>query len=289
MHFSDTTQSFTLIGERSTQGINDRYARCGANVMVRKFDESVVPSGSWTEIWIGFRWRISSSINWATSSQGGTVINPMTEYIVNEFGLCNTNGPVWGQSASISDFSQQHSVGFIVSDHGSSGTAYWELRQSSSYVMASAGGYTKYRRAGVESDYNTGTLPIRQMSLFTNTAFFTASYRSLMVMRCYLDGVGSTPDGMRFSYIYPSTYAGVVTPAASIDFSSSVVLADIMGASNWTNATVSASAFNYTNYDAAIVVPVSQSTYGYFNGIFFSWKRLFDNLEISDIVIRKIP
>jgi hypothetical protein len=280
MGFFENTSSFTTVSQRIVSGITDTYVRCGTNVMVRKFDPAVIAPGSWNELWIGFRWRISSSYAYHTSS----VFDPFEENSTFECGLCNTDGVVYGQSGSLNAPINGHNVGFFKSDHASSGTTYWELHNSQSkYALASAGGCITHR---VSSSLVQQTLTTRLFGIFMNTAYFTSSYRSLFVMRAFnnLSTTAPVTNSLQFSFIYPD----INNSSSYLDISSSAILADVMGATNWVTSSVSASNYGYLNSTEAAVVAVSQSVNGYFNGIYFSWRRLYDNMEISDVVVRKI-
>lgn len=283
MSFFETTSSFTTVAQRVVNTIQDNYVRCGMNVMVRKFDPAVVTSSLWNELWIGLRWRISSSYAYQSQSFLGTAIDPFGEFSTFEFGLCNTTGSVHGQHGQI-DASHQHSIGYRKCAQSGVGTTYWELSTSGSgpYTMATGGGRIIHRVTGSLKEYNNVAATNRHVRLFVNTAYFTASYRSAFVLRIFTSSVDRNL--CRASVIYPDDTNAT---AMRTDFSSSAMLADIMGAGTWNQATASAATYGYINSELAEDVPISQSINGYFDGMYFSWRRLYDNLEISDIVIRK--
>lgn len=287
MNFTEQTASFSTVAKRVVSGITDKYVRCGSNVMVRKFDPVVVPTGSYQELWLGFRWRISSSYNFLSGNFQNNPIDPFGEYSTMEFGLCKTAGTVWGQSGSFNaSTSLQHTVGYRKTDNGSSGTSYWILSGSSNpFVMASGGGLIAQRIGGALGYFQTNFIGNRIINLFVNTNYFTASYRSVFIMRFRM-GTGSFKSEAMFpSFIYPD-YSN--NTAISTDFTSSALLADLMEASSWASASSVATKFGYTSVDFPDAVPISQSINGFFDGIFFSWRRLFDNMEISDVVVRTI-
>lgn len=282
MGFTETTQSFTTVAQRTVSGIRDTYIRCGMNAIVRKFDPAVISPGSWSEIWVGVRWRVSSSVVYHTSSLFGSPVDPFSDYSTFELGLCTTSGSIFGQSGSNGIVGAQHSLGFLKSDNGSSGTTFWEMHSSQSFTMLTGGGFVTHRTTGSVELLMTDQLSARQIGLFMNTSYFTASYRSAFIMRFFTGSLGHQT--MRVSYIYPNI--GNST-AIRTDISASA-LADIMSAPNWATASIIASTLGYTNLDGSTTVAVSQSNHGYFDGVYLSWKRLYDNLEISDIAIRKV-
>jgi hypothetical protein len=252
--------------------------------MVRKIDTSQFDMSSWNELWIGFRWRISSSYDYVTHSVAGTPIDPFGSYSDFEFGLCRTDGLVYGQSGSSIDLSNQHTFGMRKSDTGASGTTYWEMRTSGStpYTMVTGGGYMIQRATG--SSVTAGLLSHgRWMTTFINTSYFTASYRSAFVLRIMTSSLN--PNRLDVSYCFPN-YTNAV--AMQTDFSSSAMLADFMVAPTWADLTVSASLRGYNVVNPVMPMTISQSLFGYFDGIFFTWRRLYDNLEISDVVVRRI-
>lgn len=283
MQFADNTSSYTIIDKR-TDGQTDNYARLGQSIMVRKFDPAVVQPGNWTELWIGVRWHVSSSTYWMTSSFEGNPIDPLTEYSTFEIGLCNTAGPVWGQGGMI-DASNQNTVGFRKSDFGLSGTTWWEMRTTGSgnnqQTLATGGGYTAQRITGSLLVYDVR----RDFAISMNTGFYAGNNRSICIFR-FFSPSGSVNDYLYMNILYPDKDK----VKGYNDISSSTILADIMNSPSWAAAVTTASAIGYTTIipPRPSMIPISQSRWGYLDGMFISWKRLYDSLDISDVVLKVI-
>ena len=92
------TNSRTTIRTRTSD--LDKTFSGGQCLMVREFDESVVATGSWTELWLGFRWNIRMDIPMSYSYAGAAAPSSYVWSNGNErfiFGLCDTSGFVYGE------------------------------------------------------------------------------------------------------------------------------------------------------------------------------------------------
>lgn len=280
MSFFETTSSFAETDLRIVSNVRDTYVRLGTCVLTRQFDPNTIVTGSWNELWLGFRLRLSSSYDYISQSAAGTAINPIVGDSDFEFGFCKTAGSIYGES-SASNLSLQHTFGLHKGDLGGNNT-FWQLTTSGSgpYTMATCGVYASHRRSG--SVTTSGNLPAsKAFRTFVNTSYFSASYRSIIVLKITTGSAG--PDSFQMSVLYPNSSN---SSSISTDISQSV-LADIMGASTWAKATSTGSLYGYISADDGTNFTISQSSNGYFDGIYFSWRRLYDNIEISDVVVRK--
>lgn len=265
--------SFSTVNQRVVSGTPDKYVRCGSNIMVRQFNPALVPLGSWNELWLGVRWRISSSYGFFSTNS----YDPFSSATTFEMGICNTTGSVFGQYGYTASLNQ-HSLGYFrAAQSGEADTDGWATTTSSSfYTMASGGGATYYRVSGSASLLkDEGSSAV---NLFINTAFFTASYSSIFVIRYQRVGTSS----INVSYLHPNVNN---SSSISTNFTSSTIMASIMEASSWNNAVAILAPFGYLSTTGSNYA-VSESIHGNFNGAYLSWRMLYDNLELNDIVVR---
>ena len=268
-----------IIQQRNTGSITDKYLRLGQNIMMRKFDQNLVPTGSWYELWLGFRWRLDLVHTWSGSVSSSLLMTngnttpanpsvPFNEKAPFSIGICNTSGEVWG-GTSIQNFSSiSHSFG-ISPCLGNS--LFGGLNLTGSTVQFGSPFKLTSVIAGNISSSNASST-----EQFTIPC--TPDQRNLYVIRFI---TGSSPGTWNAHIIHPGINSN------PDDIIRQEKVADFFTASNWNHLTSSLGS-KYTVFSSFTDVSSDQATHGYFDGIYLTWVPYYDCLEISDIIVRTI-
>ena len=265
----NTSASF-LISNRTVNGISDNYVNCGQVVMTRQFNQTTWPTGSWHDIWIGFRFRAdffpvthSSTIDYDNGSFS--------------FGICKTNQPVFGQSSSNNPPS--HYMGPLMFRRDL-GEGYMSSVQYATSNSISSSALT-YDLTFQHVSGSSIAFPIGAGYSVPITAFSGQNVvRNLMIARIYT-GSNATTWSLFMLYSKPLGF--------SVDISSSVYLPTIMGQSSWTAATASAFSLFPGCFDTksfSNIIYSNQSVDGYFDGIYYTWDKYYTNIQVSDVVLK---
>jgi hypothetical protein len=240
--------------------------------MVRKFDPTLVTSGSWKELWIGFKWRINWGYTW------DTIVNPILNSGRFMFGVCDTTGYVYGQSGSFVESNTQlkHYAGF---EYGISRVMDWSLGHSGSYY------YMYIHNTPIL--VATGSMKLGEVSTDNTRVVISANsltepIDSLCIFRIYTGSAGTTGvNSWNMSVVSP------LTNSMHYNYPNSW-LAEMLKQPSW-NALTGSLPASYSYYTpAGTSLPINQVVNGYFDGIFMAWNRRFDLLTISDVVVRAI-
>jgi hypothetical protein len=263
-----------IIQEEINSGSLNRYLQMGDSCMVRKFDPTLITSGSWKELWLGFKWRINLGYVW------DTVVDPINDSGRLMFGVCDTTGYVYGQSGSFvgSNTQLKHYVGF---EYGISRAMDWSIGHSGSY-------YYMY----IHSQpilWATGSRILGPLSTANTTVVISANsltepIDSLCIFRIYTGSIGTdgvnkwnmsvmAPLTSSMYYNYPNSWLG-----------------ELLKQPSWNQLTASlpVSYSVYTPLVSTNNLPINQSVNGYFDGIFMAWNSRYNLLTVSDVAVRAI-
>ena len=202
-----------------------------------------------------------------------------------EYGLCNTTGSVYGQSGSV-DTSDQFAIGISTGDWSFSAGLNWQLYDDVDNNRTAIGrNITSLIRRTGSFDYNyPGTS--YELSTFCNSYIDTSSYRTTNIVRFFtgsnLGDATANPERMSMTMLWVDA---ATTPTYN-DVSASSQLASLLTASTWSELVTAANTLGYsenylTSFDSHSVVPS-------IDGVYFSWYRMFDNLDLSDVVLRRV-
>ena len=268
------TGSIHNVYQRKDNGIIDRYLNCGQTVLTRQFNPLIFQTGSWNEIWIGFRWNV----NFFPRSQSISVDHDLGNF---SFGICRTDGFVFGQSGSSGSI-LSHYLGLIMSDRREISNFRPSIL-SHSFLNFSTQSALVYNVAiqhvsgtNIDNHPSLGLFPYTILPSTTNNT----SSRNPFFCRFV---TGSIPPSWSFSILCP------IQSMWSIDVSSSAYMAELMKQPTWNFLTQSAFSFfpgGFTYVNQNNYISVNQSSSGYFDGIYFSWDKYYSNIELSDVVLR---
>lgn len=246
----------------ATSDLSDRFMRCKTGVAVRKFDDTLWPSGSWHEIWIAFSLRMNIPFPWTKTTS--TIASPGSEQFM--IGTCRTDGSVYGQTSASIDTSNQHFIGMYFSDTTPASVTAAEY--TGSYAYASLSGVP---RAYVTGSYVLGSAGFNAMRIpFTSGS----EERTLFAVRFVTHSV--TPNLWICNMFHPTGIAAFSNPVTA-----SSQVAQFLSQSSWGSFTPAG--YGYT-VDSTF--HANRSINGYFDGVFVGWQQWFESLHISDIVVR---
>ena len=98
-----------------TSDLTDRFMQCQSGVAVRKFDDTLWPSGSWHEVWIAFALRLNLLYPWR--SPNSDYVDPGSGQFM--IGLCVTSGSVFGENSGSRPITNQHLLGMYFYNNSS--------------------------------------------------------------------------------------------------------------------------------------------------------------------------
>jgi hypothetical protein len=238
----------------------DKFMRCKSGVAVRKFNDTMWPSGSWHEAWIAFSIKMDLPFPWTktTSTRASSGAGQMM------IGLCRTDGPVYGEISASSDTTNQHFIGMYFDNTfpADATTAGY----TGSYAYGSFSGFPRIYATG---SYQ-GTFSFSNMFIpFTSGS----EDRTLFAMR-FVTGSGNL---WNVKACYPSGINAFTNPITS-----STQVALFLSQSAWGSYTPDG--YYYTPVGSDLTV--NRSANGYFDGIFIGWQQWFEELHVSDVVVR---
>jgi len=273
------TSSITSVNTRTVNSIDDTYLKCGQSVLVRKFNDSLFPSGSWNEVWIGFRWRITTAWNWNRVNSNGFP-NDFTRFLA---GVCRTDGFVFGQTGSVSSSAQpQHYAAVGFSAQNQFGENTWSMQQTQSIGSSITESYIQNRftiRVMVTGSHSSSQLDGTGFVEKIPVTPYPQGSRNMFIVRMRTGSV--VPDLWTFQCLAPQTADSIS------DVSSSVYLASTMNFSTWEAAAGFLISRGYAS-SSVNSLPLSRSSNGYFDGAFISWPRYYETLDVSDFVMKFI-
>jgi hypothetical protein len=260
----------------------DKFLRMGQTCIYRKFDPTLINSGSWNEIWIGFRVRLNLAYNWSGSiSSSNTISNGNvglttrapypSDYGQFSIGVFDSRGaPYAGNSATSSI---KHSIG-VDAYLSTATTLVVMLYQTSSLVQLNflpqlrciANGTTSYQAQNTTE----------RMILTTQKDPLFSDYFILRI------GTGSSTGSWGAKSICP--LSNRLHPSHG---TSSAILADMFQKPKFDSLSASLG-IEYATYDFSANVPVTRSVNGYFDSLYISWGKSYDFFEISDVVVRAV-
>jgi len=285
-YYTAITSSLTTIGARTNNGIRDQYFKGGQCLMVRPFTESLVASGSWVELWLGFRWRMNLGWNWpALEGTSPTQKLWMENYHTVGVGICDTSGLVAGETGSKTANSDiSHSLG--VNAGFNAGLMYGVQYRDTSTTITSSFAYSSV----LVNSYVTGSRMLAGsgvQAFVIPTNISSSQNRNFWLMR-FATSSGD-PKSWIVSVMRP--YANEIDSSGlrtfTTDWSASMQLVDLFTFNSWTGLTAYAQSLGYgiSNFSA---ISTDQKTNGFFDGIYIEWPKYWDNIEISDVVVRAI-
>lgn len=256
----------TEIISKSLSGPQDQALKMGSAVMKRKWNTSWWPTGSFVEAWLGFRIRVNPAYYYSSSALVDEWYYSGTRFAA---GFCDTSGYVYGQTGS--GIFPKHTLAGIIPVQGSD---VWPRDSTGSYAYGNLSSNLE--------DIADGTSSLA-VGISGNTLTFDSRIRNLYILRFTgLTGSSITPDWGTSSLSILSANTSIF--GQSFDYTSSAFIAEMMNQSNWTSLVNKFPL--YTQQASSNILHISQPTYGYFDGIFFSWNKSYDFLEISDVVVR---
>ena len=243
-----------------TRDLSDKFMRCKTGVAVRKFDDTLWPSGSWNEIWIAFDLRMNLPFPWKSS------LSTLSSAGVGQMmiGVCNTNGLVYGERSASVDTSNQHFMGLYFN--------------ANNPAAAGSAGYT--------GSYAYAVLPAFPHVYVTGSYQTTAGFTNL-----YIPFTSGSEDralfAMRFAthsvanqwLIYAYAPSGI--SAFNYPITSSSQVAEFFSQSSWGSITHAG-----YSYQSPQTLTTDRLVNGYFDGIFIGWQQWFEELHISNVVVR---
>jgi len=274
------TGSIVTINQRTDTSPSEKFLRLGHGLLVRKFDDSLLPVSTSREIWLGFRWRLQTAYHWQNTSSNALY----AESNRLAFGVCDTNGLVFGQTGSLPTSSVNTGIKFMAGIQVAFNSATWSLDHTSSnnitYGVARVPTSTFCIVTG-SSAATTNTI--------SNTFFMPATQkgdrnRGMFILRL----VSGSGFNWNMATAYPSRSLSGSPNGHVIDYSSSVHLADIFNQVSWASASKVFPSYGMGTSSLVGTAHIDKVRNGYPNGIFFAWPRYFDTLEISDVVVKFI-
>ena len=271
-----------ILGQLSASNNNCMVVADG--IFLRKFDPAIIPSGSFNEFWLGFRWR-RDNYNWNLNTDWTIVGDESTLFA---FGLCDSKKPLPGESGSYTLSQMGHAI-WIGSPFN-----IWDDAPKASVPITLTGS------AATTLNFTTASYRINQSYYFNNyyAGFNTQSSTTMVsdlpfvertygpnapihnyVMFRFFTGSNGSWNGSFIHGNTTSSLLGVYRP---------MIMADAFKQSTWTRA-LNVMKTASIGFDVSVergVNNITQSEQGYFDSIFFMTNHRFNKLYISEVIVK---
>jgi hypothetical protein len=214
--------------------------------------------GGWTELWLGFRFRLNPVYFDTALFNDETLLG---------FGLC-VGGKSWNQDAGSGLSSSK-----VVPDHflGIFGPATASvqvmLKQSAGLWYADGSWFWKKSVLGVEA----------QATGYTARCSADPAARSLMIGRF----VRGSPNWVLETF-FPDVPSSV-TDVSDAKFAS------LMSSPDWATLLANKPTGYESTFPLVSTLPVDTAVDGEFDSVFFSWNKTFSTFDVSECVISTLP
>lgn len=267
------------VGTQTVGYVTEKGVLAGDTLMVRKFDQTAIASGSFSEIWIGIRWTFNPMYIWSGSNVPDNTYDYQDRFFI---GLCDTKKGVFGQSGSNGFSSSMMGQSLMVYSRAGTSITQNSLTGASTGSFNVTGSVYYY-----PGNTNTNTLSENTGSVIksSNSQATTYQYRSFT----------NPPKAAISIFCFAASSsnlwgAGVIhqnTLSASLVEHTTSSLVDMMSTSSWANIALPAGYVKSAPNDApyGLSVPVDMT---HVDGMFILLTTgRYTRYNILDVLVRK--